>query len=96
MVRVRGARSRPLGPDAELLAFITVWVDYDFRKESFFVNGKAVGLLDNGSFMVVDHEYFDINASLNSRGEFLDVNGGAGGAAGTSRCQLLGGVCRST
>ena len=47
-----------------------------------------------GSFMVVDHEHFDINACLNAQGEFLDVTGGAGGAAGTSRFQRLGGVVR--
>ena len=94
VVGVRGARSRPLGPDAEHLAFYTVWGDYDFRKESFYVYGVLWCGWSVGSFMVVDHEYFDINACLNSQGEFLDVTGSAGGAAGTSRCQRLGGVVR--
>ena len=42
VVGVRGARSRPLGPDAEHLAFYTVWGDYDFQKECFYVYGGAV------------------------------------------------------
>ena len=42
-----------------------------------------------GFFMVVVHDDFVVNASLYSLGEFLDANGGAGGAAGTSRCRLL-------
>ena len=78
VVGVRGARSRPLGPDAEHLAFYTVWGDYDFRKESFYVYGVLWCGWSVGSFMVVDHEYFDINACLNSQGEFLDMTGRAG------------------
>ena len=60
VVRVRGARSHPLVPDAGHLAFFAVWVDCDFQKESFYVNGGAVGLLERRLLRARDLDFSEV------------------------------------